>query len=307
VVTPGNHDGVHAGHRCLVTEARRLSAEADPALRVVALTFHPHPMQLMAPERAPALLTTPDRRAELLRGAGADEVVIRPFDGEFAALSPEAFVTDVLMGQYGARAVVVGDDFRFGKNRAGDVATLEALGARLGLRVLAVPRIVEQGEPISSSRVRAALVAGDVERAASLLTRAHDVSGVVVTGDQRGRTIGVPTANLALGAVLVPADGVYAVAVRVLGSDGRPPSALLYGTANLGVRPTVAAGRSLEIHIHDFDGDLYGRTLRVGFLARLREERKFPDLAALTAQIARDVAASRAVAASCKPELLAWM
>jgi riboflavin kinase/FMN adenylyltransferase len=304
VVTPGNHDGVHAGHRALVAEAIELARGTEPRLRVLALTFHPHPMQLVAPERAPQMITTPGRRAELLRGAGADEVAVCAFDGAFAALSPEAFVTEVLMGKFGARAIVVGDDFRFGHRRAGDVAMLASLGAQHGLTVVELPKIVAHGEVISSSRVRSLLQRGDVGGAAELLTRVHDVTQTVVTGFQRGRTIGVPTANLAPDDALLPSDGVYAVAVRCLDQPALP---LQFGTANLGVRPTLGAGRSLEVHIHDFRGDLYGQALRVGFIARLRDEQKFDGIDALRAQIAKDIAASRVVAAACTPELLTWM
>jgi riboflavin kinase/FMN adenylyltransferase len=250
------------------------------------------------------MITSPARRAELLRGAGADDVAVCAFDGAFAALSPEAFVTEVLMGKFGARAIVVGDDFRFGHKRAGDVAMLASLGSQHGLTVVALPKIVAHGEVISSSRVRSLLLRGDVADAAELLTRVHDLTQTVVHGFQRGRTIGVPTANLATDDALLPADGVYAVAVRCV---DQPTLPLRFGTANLGVRPTLGAGRSLEVHIHDFQGDLYGQTLRVGFIARLRDEQKFAGLEALRAQIVTDIAASRAVAAACAPELLAWM
>jgi len=303
VVTPGNHDGVHLGHRALVQAARRLADRHTPPLEVVALTFDPHPLHVMAPERAPPLLTSSERRAELLRGAGADRVVVRPFDAAFAALTPQQFVDQVLRSDLGARAVVVGNDFRFGAQRAGDVAQLRELMSETHGEIVTVPAVTLDGEVVSSSHVRAALARGDVERAARMLTRVHDVTRTVIHGAQRGRTIGFPTANLELSGLMTPADGVYAVIVRVL----EQPRSLIWGVANLGVRPTVSAGRSLEVHLLDFAGDLYGKSLRVGFVARLRAEQKFESLEALRAQIARDVEAGRAALAQCDQSLWAWV
>lgn len=307
VVTPGNHDGVHLGHRALVETARKVADETLPTLKVLALTFDPHPLQFVAPDRAPPLLTTVERRAELLRDAGADDVVVQPFDREFSELSPEGFVDQMLVRKLGAKAVVVGTDFRFGAQRAGDVALLEQLGAARGMRITTVPPVTLDGVQVSSSEIRAALVRGEVELAARMLTRVHDLTRRVVEGHRRGRTIGFPTANLELTGLLTPADGVYAVRVRIL--DGAPGIAgtCHLGVANLGVRPTVGGGRSLEVHLLDFEGDLYGSSLRVGFVARLRGETKFPDLAALRAQIARDVEAGRRALAACEPRLMRWI
>jgi riboflavin kinase/FMN adenylyltransferase len=312
VVAPGNHDGVHLGHRALIETARRLAVRSTPPLRVAALTFDPHPLHFVAPDRAPPLLTTPERRAQLLRGAGADYVRVQPFDNAFSALSPEAFFDEVLLGELGARAVVVGTDFRFGAQRAGDVELLHTLGMRAGLTVVTVSPVTLDGQLVSSSQVRAALAQGEVELAARMLSRVHDVTRRVVRGDGRGRGIGFPTANLALEGLMTPADGVYAVSVRVL--DGHdegagPPDAAerRLGVANLGVRPTLGAGRSLEVHLLDFEGDLYGRELRVGFVKRLRGEQKFPGIDALRAQIARDVEAGRHALEACDPELLTWI
>ncbi len=313
VVTPGNYDGVHLGHRALVATARRVADASPTPLRVVALTFDPHPMRFIAPERAPALLTSVARRSELLRAAGADVVAVQRFDRAFSELSPEAFFDHVLRERLGAEAMVVGADFHFGRQRAGDVAMLESLGAEHGLSVTTVSPVTLDGELVSSTHVRAALVKGEVERAARMLTRVHELSGRVVEGHKRGRTIGFPTANLETGGLLAPADGVYAVSVRVLEDESGEPGAVrpdaprYHGVANLGVRPTVAAGRSLEVHLLDFEGDLYGRWLRVGFVARLRGEVKFPDLAALRAQIARDAEAGRRALDACDQGLIAWI
>jgi len=328
VVTPGNYDGVHLGHRALISTARQVASDSEHAglggLRVVALSFDPHPLHFIAPDRAPPLLTDVPRRIELLRAAGADEVVMQTFDRAFSLLSPSEFVEQVLVQKLNARALVVGTDFRFGAQRAGDVAMLHALGAPHGIAISTVAPVTLEGELVSSSHVRAALGRGEVERAARMLTRVHDLDRRVVMGHQRGRTIGFPTANLELDGLLAPADGVYAVSVRIVeasgssarerrvdvGADGSLPAASstrYLGVANLGVRPTVHGGRSMEVHLLDFAGDLYGRTLRVGFVARLRGETKFPDLAALRAQIARDVEAGRAALQACDPRLLVWI
>jgi riboflavin kinase/FMN adenylyltransferase len=327
VVTPGNYDGVHLGHRALISTAQKAAHDANVTgqgpLRVVALTFDPHPLRFIAADRAPPLLTDVPRRIELLRAAGADQVVVQTFDRAFSLLSPAEFVEQILVHKLHARTLVVGRDFRFGAQRAGDVAMLETLGAPHGIDVRTVEPVMLEGELVSSSHVRAALVRGDVELAARMLTRVHDLDRRVVMGHQRGRTIGFPTANLELAGMLAPADGVYAVSVRILPAseasggtalldDAGPDAADLssqrhLGVANLGVRPTVSGGRSMEVHLLDFAGDLYGRTLRVGFVARLRGELKFPDLTALREQIARDVEAGRAALRACDSRLLAWI
>jgi riboflavin kinase / FMN adenylyltransferase len=316
VVTPGNYDGVHLGHRALIATARKVADAAQAAgrgpMRVVALTFDPHPLHFMASHRAPPLLTDVPRRIELLRDAGADEVVVQTFDRAFSLLSPADFVEQILRQKLHAGAMVVGTDFRFGAQRAGDVAMLEELGAPHGMSITTVPPVTLAGELVSSSHVRAALLRGDVDTASRMLTRVHDLARRVVVGHQRGRTIGFPTANLELEGLLAPADGVYAVSVRVLDGD---PEAIepgstgerLLGVANLGVRPTMNGGRSMEVHVLDFSGDLYGRMLRIGFVARLRGEIKFPDLAALRAQIGRDVEAARVALKACDTRLLAWI
>jgi riboflavin kinase / FMN adenylyltransferase len=304
VVTPGNYDGVHLGHRQLLATARAEAARGPASLRVVAMTFDPHPAHFMAKEGGGELLTEPSRRRELLLGLGADEVVIKRFDAAFAALTPDAFARTVLVGELGAHAVVVGEDFRFGTGRAGDVAMLHTLGAQLGFSVIDVAKVQCAGNAVSSSRIRRALADGDVTSAAQMLGRVHDVTRRVIRGDQRGRTIGVPTANLELAGTLLPQSGVYAVVVKVLGEPG---ANLRAGVANLGSRPTVAAGRSFEVHLLDFEGDLYDHELRVGFVERLREERKFPDLGALKQQIHRDIQAARSAIEATDAERLRWI
>src|SRR5690606_9835633 len=269
----------------------------------------PHPTQLLAPERAPTLLTTPRRRAELLRRAGADEVLVLPFDEPFAATPPRVFAEEILRDRCDARAVVVGPDFHFGAKRAGNVDTLRTLGGELGYGVIVVPPVTYGDSVSSSTRIRRLLREGEVEEASHLLCRFHEVDGEVVTGQQRGRTIGFPTANLDCEPVQLPMDGVYAVVGRRLDVPDAP---LLRGVANLGVRPTMAAGRSVEAHFFDFDGDLYGARLRVAFTNRLRAEQKFSGIDELKAQIARDAVEARARLAELftdaeRKEWLSWL
>ncbi|MCB9595907.1 MAG: bifunctional riboflavin kinase/FAD synthetase [Sandaracinaceae bacterium] len=294
IVAPGNYDGVHLGHRALLDAARE---EATGDERVTVLTFDPHPSIVLAPLRAPALLTTIERRRALLEKLGADAVEVAHFDRAFAAQPADRFVSDVLLGRLGARAVVVGPDFRFGKGREGSVETLRAAG----LTALEVAPVERDGAVVSSTRIRGALREGRVEDACRWLGRVHDVGGEVVMGDQRGRTIGFPTANLACEPVLLPADGVYSVVAR--GESGE----LLRGVANLGVRPTMEAGRSVEAHFFDFEGDLYGRTLRVGFVTRLRGEQRFDGLDALKAQIALDAQRARVDLEAAAERSWAWV
>ena len=302
VVTPGNHDGVHLGHRALISTARDLAARSG--LSTMGMCFDPHPTSVLAPDRAPVLLTPMARRVELMRGAGCDDVAVLAFDRDFAQTSPESFVRRVLVERCRARAVVVGPDFHFGSKRTGNMETLRALGREHSFSVTVVRPVLFEGDPVSSTRVRRVLAEeGDVVAAARMMTRVHDVEGEVVLGDQRGRTIGFPTANLRLGEVQLPADGVYAVAVSVTGGDGQR----LLGVANLGQRPTFGAGRSVEVHLFDFDGDLYGKTLRVGFVARVRPEQKFAGVDALVAQIQQDCERAREALAATDEELLRWI
>lgn len=289
----GNFDGVHLGHRALLDQvihaARAFNGES------VALTFEPHPTRVLRPDRAPPLLTGLDRRIELLSETGVDAVVVQRFDLAMAALSPEDFVRRVVLG-LGAREVHVGADFHFGHDRAGTPDSLRSLGETLGFTAHVVDGVREGDANISSSRVRAALSAGDLALAARLLGRPFDLDGVVVRGDQRGRALGFPTANLATPCEAPPRDGVYAVRARVLSPDGAGP--WRDGVMNLGSRPTVNAGRSLEVHLIDRDEDLYGRTLRVRFVTRLRHEQRFNSIEELRRQIERDVASARAALSS---------
>jgi riboflavin kinase/FMN adenylyltransferase len=286
-VTVGNFDGVHRGHRALaaavVAEARAMGGVA------VVLTFDPHPARVLAPERSPACLTTIAQRAELLEALGVDRLAVLPFTREVGRLEPEAFAADVLSGRLGARVVVVGFNFRFGRGRAGDVARLTELGTGLGFAVRALPPLLHDGSPVSSTRVREALARGAVEAAMELLGAPYFIEGAVVPGLARGRKLGLPTANLDPINELLPGMGVYACRCRVGAEAARRPAVV-----NIGRRPTFGGDLTLlEAHLLDFDADLYGVQLRVEFLARLREEQRFPDAASLVRQVQADIVAAR--------------
>ena len=291
IVVIGNFDGVHLGHRAVLDAARGV-ADAQ-RLRLRVLTFDPHPAVVMG-RPAPALLTTLERRAELLRGAGVDEVDVRTFDLEFSRYAPARFAEELLSTGLGARVVIVGSNFRFGHQREGDFARLEALGRGLGFEARAASMIGDGRGPFSSTRAREALAAADLEEVGRVLGRPHAFSGVVGHGQERGRTLGFPTANVELIPEVVPPDGVYAVLVDTLDGAGHA-TALGRGVMNVGMRPTVDGERrrTQEVHLFDLEDDLYEARLRVHVVARIREERKFPDIEALKAQIARDAAAAR--------------
>jgi riboflavin kinase / FMN adenylyltransferase len=287
----GNFDGVHRGHARLVAET--VAAAQELGGRSVVLTFDPHPARVLAPGKAPWSLLTLEQKAEILGTLGVDTLAVLPFTAAVAALDAESFARDVLASCLGAAAVVVGDDFRFGRGRVGDGALLAALGARLGFSVTRVAPVTHQGEPISSTRVRRALAAGDVAAAADLLGRRFFVDGTVEAGDGRGRGLGFPTANVATVNETLPGNGVYACLFTV---GGEPPREAV---ANLGTRPTFEGGTAsrLEVHVLDTDRDLYGRGVRTAFVERLRAEQRFPDADALARQIAEDVARAREVLA----------
>lgn len=283
----GNFDGVHLGHQHLLARARALAAGGE----LCVLTFEPHPARLLAPERAPRALTTRARKLELLAAAGVDACVVEPFDDALSQRSPAGFAELVLQRGLGARHVVVGTDFRFGHGRAGTAATLAELGRSLGFTATAVDALVVGGAVASSSRIRALLAAGDVGAAAAVLGRTFDVEGEVVRGAGRGKGLGVPTANVATSTETLPQPGIYAVWAERL---ARAPGVRLAGAASLGTNPTFGAGAlTLEVHLVDWDGDLYGEPLRVGFVERLRGEERFPDVASLVRQMERDLAAVR--------------
>ncbi len=303
VVTPGNHDGVHLGHRALINAAKR-TADAH-GWQTLAMCFEPHPTAVLAPERAPVLITDMERRVEILKEAGCDDVVVLPFDSEFSKMTPDRFVERVLLEACHAKGVVVGPDFHFGHQRSGNIATLRQWGEREGFTVELVEPVMYEGGAVSSTRLRRILREdGNVEDAAVMMTRVHETTGVVVRGDQRGREVGFRTANLDVEPVQLPKDGVYAVVARVLDETGTP---LLHGIANLGNRPTFEAGRSVEVHLFGFEGDLYGKRMRIGFVARIRGEAKFDGLPALREQIDRDCGQAKNALQQLSPDLVRWI
>jgi riboflavin kinase/FMN adenylyltransferase len=288
VLTLGNFDGVHRGHAALLAETRRLAAALHgPA---VAVTFDPHPLQLLHPERFQPLLTNLEDRARLLGQIGADCVVVLRTTPQLLQLSAREFFDRVVRSAFGARALVEGDNFHFGRGREGNIEVLRKFCEPAGVALSVVPPIAYKGERVSSSRVRDALLQGDVARAAELLNRPYRLRGVVSVGRRRGKTLGFPTANLDQVATLIPGDGVYAV--RAYQGE-----ASWSGAANVGPNPTFGEqARKVEVHLIGFDGDLYGQQLAVDFLARLRDTRPFADAAQLIEQLRRDVEQAKRVA-----------
>jgi riboflavin kinase/FMN adenylyltransferase len=286
IVALGNFDGFHKGHQAVVGRAvSRAGAEGRP---VLVATFDPHPVRFFKPDVPPFRLTTLDQRERLFAAAGADAMLVYRFDAELAAVTAPDFVADHLVSRAGAAGVVTGEDFTFGKGRAGNVDVLKLLGQANRLSVDSVAPVDQDGAPVSSSRIRDALVAGDCETAERLLTRPFAIEGEVVHGDKRGRALGYPTANMALYRYQRPRFGVYAVRARR--ADGR----MLDGVANLGTRPMFDPPRELlESYFFDFDEEIYGETIEVDLISFLRDERSFEDVDELKAQMARDCVAAR--------------
>ena len=286
IVALGNFDGFHRGHQAVVGRAIELARVAGrPAL---VATFDPHPVRLFRPDALPFRLTTLDQRERLFGAAGADAMLVFHFDRALAGVSAEDFVTEHLIGLVGAAGVVTGQDFTFGKAKRGDVKLLRWIGEAHGLSCEAVAPVFDGSRPVSSSRIREALQAGDCATATRLLSRPFAIEGPVEHGDKVGRAIGYPTANVELGKYLRPRYGVYAVRGRL--PDGR----MLDGAANVGVRPSFDPPKELlEPHFFDFDGDLYGQTIEVELHAYLRPEARFDDLPSLAAQIEADCAEAR--------------
>lgn len=272
----GVFDGVHAGHRAVI--ARAVEAARKQGGKAFVVTFDPHPIRVIAPEKAPAsLLATLDEKAAVLKALGVDGLLVIHFDMTFARMDAEEFVRKLLAAD--VRTIAVGEDWRFGSKRSGDVAMLRRMGGEVGFQLEAVPPVMWDGERISSTRIRQAIRDGNFEAVEEMLGQPYELSGTVIEGRKLGREIGFPTANLRLGERQTPRDGVWAVNVYGLGK----------GVANLGTRPTVDGGeRLLEVHLFDFSGDLYGKELRVSFGKFLRPERKFSSVEELREQIGKD-------------------
>jgi riboflavin kinase/FMN adenylyltransferase len=283
----GNFDGVHLGHQAMLR--RVLEAAEDLGLVPAALTFQPHPREFFAPQSAPPRLSTLRDKVGQIGALGMERLYVARFDRAFAGLSAEAFVDDVLLRRLGTRWVLVGDDFRFGRGRTGDLALLRAASERSNFSVEAMATVSVEDERVSSTAVRDALAAGELAHAARLLGRPYTIGGRIVHGDKLGRTLGFPTANVPL-RYRPPLCGVFAARVHGLGAEP------LAGAASLGVRPTVKAGAQplLEVFIFDFAGDIYGRRIAVELVHKLRDEERYDTLERLTRQIHADVAQAKA-------------
>jgi len=287
VATIGNFDGVHLGHQAVLGQLAEKADELNLPLTVV--TFEPQPQEVFRPEQAPPRLTRFREKVQALRRYAVDRVLVLHFNKRFSKQSPDEFIQRLLVNGLGVKYLVIGDDFRFGKDRAGDFAMLQAAGRQHSFEVVNMHTFALDGARVSSTRVRAALDEGDLNAAEKLLGRRYRMSGRVAHGDKKGRTIGFPTANIHLHRLTTPLRGVFAV--ELFGLEGEP----LPGVANLGTRPTVGGMRTLlEVHLFDFDDDIYGRHVHVDFLLKLRDERRFDSFEALTAQIVRDAGQARA-------------
>ena len=304
VVTLGNFDGVHKGHQAVLSTVVQMARDRGSAgpdgAHAVAVTFDPHPVAVLHPERAPQIITSPNQRLELLSRTGLDAVLVMEFTRELALWTPERFIVDVFVKALGASLVVVGEDTRFGVRNSGDVRTLRQLGAEHGFEVLTLTDIGEGGR-WSSSRVRALVSVGDVAGATEILGRPHRVAGEVVHGDHRGRELGYPTANLAqTSAGLTPADGVYAGWLVRPSLPDRDPDHRLPAAISIGTNPTFGGTqRRVEAYVLDRnDLDLYGETVCVEFIERLRATEKFDSIEGLLAKIADDVERCRTVLSS---------
>ena len=286
VATIGNFDGVHLGHRSVFQ--RLLERGRALGLPATVITFEPQPMEFFNPDGAPARLTRLREKVAAIADDGIERIMLLEFGPRLAGMGPRVFIDRLLVQGLGVRFLLVGDDFRFGHNREGDFALLRAAGRDAGFEVEDLHTITHGEERISSTRVREALARGDLEQARHLLGRPYRICGRVAHGDKRGRSIGFPTANIHLHRRVSPVTGVYAVEVRGIG-DGAVP-----GVANVGRRPTVGGTEArLEVHLFDFDGDLYGRHLEVEFRLKLRDEQRFESFEALKVQIGRDARAAR--------------
>lgn len=287
-VAIGTFDGLHLGHRAVIAGAASRARQAGLASAV--LTFDRHPSALIEPTALPGALSTPSQRAEVIAGLGIDHLIITPFDQLLRAMSPQAFAEEILAHALNARTVHVGQGFRFGREQSGDTETMARLGLQLGFVVHTEPEVLIAAERVSSSRIRTLLREGRVTHATGMISQPYQLRGTVVHGQHLGRTLGFPTANLRTGSgVIIPGNGIYAV----LTDWGDGPR---MGACAVGTRPTVGGvGVTVETFVLDFDGDLYGLEMNVSFIARLRDELKFPSIEALVEQMHRDVADTRTI------------
>lgn len=283
----GVFDGVHLGHHAVISTSARHAREASGT--PVVVTFDPHPAKVLRPNTAPHLLTATQHKIALIRNLGVAHLLVQNFTLEFAATTPENFVTQLVTHSKPLREICVGHEWSFGKGRAGNLALLKQLGTTYDFNVVGVQAVTVNGEVVSSTAIRRAVEAGDLVKATQMLGREYTILGTVQQGDQLGRKLGFPTANLSAHSEQFPPNGVYVAEARLGGT-------LHQGVANLGYRPTVSAGkpeRLLELHLFGFDKEIYGEEVEVRFLRYLRAEQKFESLDALAAQIARDVKVAR--------------
>jgi riboflavin kinase/FMN adenylyltransferase len=283
----GVFDGVHLGHQAVISTSAQHAREGGGT--PIVMTFDPHPMKVLRPNNAPHLLTATEHKIQLIRALGVEHLLVIHFDREFAATPPEEFVQQLVKNSKPLREICVGHEWSFGKGRAGNLELLKKLGAQHGFTVVGIPPVTVNGEVVSSTAIRAAVEAGDLSRAAAMLGREYTILGTVKRGEQLGRKLGFPTANLSAHSEQFPPNGVYVAEAQL---DG----AVLRGVANVGLRPTVASDkpqRLVELHLFELDRDIYGQDIEVRFVSYLRPEQKFQNIDALAKQIARDVEQAR--------------
>ncbi len=289
IVTIGNFDGVHRGHRKILEEVANRGRETG--LPSVAITFEPHPLAVLRPDHTPRQIQTLRQKEEAIEALGIETLLIIPFTRDFSLTEPEDFVREFLAERLGASEMRLGQHFAFGRGKRGDLALLERMGPECGFTASGIDEVIHEGEPISSTRIRNALERGDVADANAMLGREYELDGIVSKGEKVGHKIGYPTINLAPENDFHPADGVYVTRIEIRSFGGR-----FGGVTNVGTRPTLYEDKktTIETFVFDFAANVYGERVRLFFLERLREERKFPSLEALTEQISRDIEAAKA-------------
>lgn len=281
VITLGNFDGLHLGHQKLINMV--ISDAHQRGAQSVVFTFHPHPLKVLAPNRCPPLLTLYDEKVRLFRNMGIDLLIMAPFTRQLSSLSPEDFVKNILHDLLKVKTIIVGDNYRFGKGRRGNVMMLRSLGQSLGFNVVVVDEVMINGEIVSSTKIRRLLMKGEVEHAAHLLGRPYAITGIVIDGDKRGRQLGYPTANINPDHELIPDPGVYIAHVSISNSQYN-------GVVSIGYRPTFNKTTiAVEAYILDFNREIYGEKLTISFLKRIREEKRFDTVDSLIVQIKEDV------------------
>lgn len=288
-ITIGNFDGVHKGHQALFARVKQLAEELNGDSVVV--TFDPHPLEVLFPQKAPSFITSHRHKLDLIASCGIDATIVIPFDHKFAQMSAREFVAALLVEKIGARAIVVGHDYRFGHGREGNIAFLKQLGEQYGFKVETVTGLMVNDTVVSSTAIRQMIASGKIKDANKLLGRFFEVSGTVIPGRKRGVSLGFPTANIRMPAITSPRTGVYVVEAEV---DGKTYG----GAANLGYNPTFGdTDLSLEAHLFDFDQDIYGKPITIRFIDRLRDERRFSGPDELAAQIKKDVDTAKKILA----------